>query len=111
MEMEWEKDEMWPDEMWQVYEGNGSGVVHIEGVPYEYGSVASDSEEDALEAPDVWIRPQGKDSPIAYSDIKRDDPRYVNGTREFRIMVETVRTIHNILNAKCAGVLKSAGFA
>jgi hypothetical protein len=107
--MEWEK-EMWSEEMWQIYEGNGSGIIHIEGVPYEYGPVASD-EESAIEAPDLWIRPQGKDSPIAYSDIKRDDPRYVNGTKEFRTMIETVRTIHNILNAKGAAVLKSAGFA
>jgi len=109
--MEWEKDEMWPEEMWRVWEGNGNGVVRIEGVPYEYGTVASDlGEESVIEAPDVWIRPQGKDSPVAYSDIKRDDPRYVNGTEEFRTMVETVRTIHNILSAKGAGVLKSAGF-
>lgn len=110
--MEWEKDEMWPEEMWQVWQGDGSGVVHIGDVLYEYGFEASDQEEESvIEAPDVWIRPQGKDSPVACSDIKRDDPRYVSGTGEFRAMVETIRTIHNILNAKGAGVLKSAGFA
>lgn len=100
-----EEKEMWPEEMWQIWEGNGSGVVHIDGEPYEYGPVGSAWSE--IDTPTVWLRPLGKDSPIAYSDIRRDDPRYVNGTAVFRAMVEKVRVIHNILNAKGAGVLKS----
>ena len=102
-EME-EKKEMWPEEMWQIWEGDGSGVVSIEGESYEYGLVETE-EYSAIDVSPAWLRPVGKDSPVVTSDIKRDDPLYVDGTKRFKDMVETVRLIHNILGAKGAGVL------
>lgn len=105
--MEWEKDEMWPEEMWQVWESEGFGNVDIDGEPYEYGLVSE--KESEIEVPTIWLRPAGKHSPTVYSDIKRDDPLYVNGTDQFRAMVETVRMVHNILQAKDAGVLAKMG--
>ncbi len=104
-----EEKEMWPEEMWKIWDGDGSGVVHIDDRPYEYGMSGSAWSE--IETPAIWLRPAGEDSPTADSDIKRDDPLYVNGTDQFRIMVETARTIHNILNAKGAGVLGKMGMS
>jgi len=103
--MEKEK-EMWSEEMWKIWEGDGSGVVHIGGEPYEYGLIETE-ECSAIDVPAVWLRLVGKDSPVVTSDIKRDDPLYVNGDRRFKDMVETVRLIHNILSAKGAGVLSN----
>ena len=91
-----EKDmdlDLWPEEMWQIWHKE-AGVFHIENLPYEYGFDA--------ETETAWLRPSGKESQTIYSDIKRDDPRYVNGTDQFRSMVETVRMIENILKAKRA---------
>jgi len=89
----------WSDEMWHIWD-YGSGIYHINGVPYEYGF--DDSKEMA------WLQLKGKDSPVIYSDIRMDDPRYINGTDLFREEVETVRMIYNLIRAKdVAGKLKT----
>ena len=105
-----EEKEMWPEEMWKIWEGDGSGVVHIEGESYEYGLVETE-EYSEIDVATAWLRPVGKDSPIVYSDIKRDDPLYVNGIKQFKDMVETVRLIHNVLSAKGATVLTKIGMS
>ena len=87
---------LWPEEMWELWENeNDSGIWKIDGVPYEYGPASS-------KAGEFWLRPEGKDSPVAYSDIRRDDPRYVDGTEQFRSMVEAVRMIQGIRKGKVA---------
>jgi hypothetical protein len=105
-----EEKEMWPKEMWEIWDGGGSGVVYIEGEPYEYGLVETE-EYSEIDVATAWLRPAGKDSPIAYSDIRRDDPLYVGGTKQFKDMVETVRLIHNVLSAKGANVLTKIGMS
>jgi len=93
----WEMDElendmeMWSDEMWQIWE-TGSGIIHVGDVRCEYWLCSGSNT--------VWLRPEKKDSFIVYSNMKRDDPLYVNGTEQFRAMVEAVRVIRNIVNAK-----------
>jgi hypothetical protein len=81
----------WSDEMWDIW-NNGSGIYHIKNKPYEYGF------DEGVEL--AWIRPKGEDATVVYSNIRRDDPRYVNGTDEFRDMVETVRMVYNLIRAK-----------
>ena len=81
----------WSDEMWDIW-NNGEGIYHIKDKPYEYGF------DKGTEL--AWIRPKGKEEPVVYSNVRRDEPRYVDGTEEFRHMVEAVRLVHNLINAK-----------
>ncbi len=91
--------ELWDEEMWEIWE-KPSGYYTIEGKRYEYGTVA--------ETGAVWLRPEGKESPVVDSNIKRNDSVYINGTPEFKTMVEAVRMIHNLRNAKEAAKQVSA---
>ena len=89
----------WSDEMWNIW-NNGSGIYHIKDKPYEYGF------DEGTEL--AWIRPKGEETPIVYSNVRRDEPRYVDGTAEFRDMVEAVRMVYNLIIAKgAAGMLKT----
>jgi len=81
----------WSEEMWQIWE-HGKGIYKINGISYEYGF---DKTKDL-----AWLRPKGRDLPVVFSDIRRDDPNYVNGNDQFKAEVETVRMIHNIIKAK-----------
>lgn len=81
----------WSDEMWDIW-NNGAGIYHINDKPYEYGFDAGREL--------AWIRPESKEEPVVYSDVRRDEPRYINGTEEFRDMVEVVRMVFNLINAK-----------
>ncbi|MCD6273199.1 MAG: hypothetical protein J7K30_10225 [Deltaproteobacteria bacterium] len=82
---------LWDEEMWEIWE-NPSGYYTIDNNRFEYGTVA--------ETDTVWLRPEGKESPVVDSNVKRNDPIYINGTDEFKAMVEAVRMICNIRNAK-----------
>ncbi len=88
----------WSEEMWDIWEKE-CGIVHIDGKPYECG-VASETTERIVT---TWLRPKGKDLPLVYSDVKRNDSIYIDGTDEFRLMVEAVKLVQNIINAKKAG--------
>lgn len=81
----------WSEEMWQVWDKD-SGIYHVDDVPYEYG-LSPDGES-------VCLRPKGKESPVVCSDVRRDDPSYVDGTDEFRAVVEAARLIYNVRAAK-----------
>ena len=81
----------WSDDMWNIWH-NGEGTYHINDKPYEFGF------DKGTEL--AWIHPRGKEEELVYSNVRRDDPSYVNGTEEFRNMVETVRLVHNLINAK-----------
>ena len=83
----------WSDEMWNIWDV-GAGIFHINDLSYEYGF---DKNREV-----AWLRLEGKDSPVIYADIKRDDPLYVNGTDLFKQEVETVRMIDNLIKAKVA---------
>ena len=96
-----EKNDMneWSEEMWHIWD-HGKGIYNLNGIDYEYGF---DKIKDL-----AWLRPKGQDLPVIFSDIKRDNPAYVNGGDQFKAEVETVRMIHNIIKAKdVAGKLAS----
>ncbi|MBL0699584.1 MAG: hypothetical protein JJV92_01725 [Desulfosarcina sp.] len=82
---------LWDEEMWEIWE-NASGSYTLGGKRFEYGTVA--------ETDTVWLRPEGKETPVVDSNIRRNHSVYVNGTDEFKAMVEAVRMICNIRNAK-----------
>ena len=83
--------DLWNEEMWEIWD-KPAGYYSIGNKRFEYGSVA--------ETETVWLRPEGKESPVVDSNIKRNHSSYINGTPEFKAMVEAVRLIANIRNAK-----------